>query len=100
MGTANHIVQLRGNERMKTVIVFILSVLVAAPVLAQPPINGFYKTTDLGGLMLPGHYSEYWVIGTGLNIGNTMNEESWDGATRSIKNTPVGIISRLFGGGR
>lgn len=26
--------------------------------------------------------------------------ESWDGATRSVKNTPAGIISRLLGGRR
>jgi hypothetical protein len=66
---------------MKTVIVFLLSIFVAVPVLAQAPVNGTYKTTDLGGLMLPGHYSEYWAAGTKLAVGNTMNEESWDGAT-------------------
>jgi len=66
---------------MKTVIVFLLSILVAVPVLAQAPVNGTYKTTDLGGLMLPGHYSESWAAGTKLAVGNTMNEASWDGTT-------------------
>lgn len=36
----------------------------------------------------------------GKKGGKYLLRESWDGATRSIKNTPVGIISRLFGGGR
>lgn len=26
--------------------------------------------------------------------------EAWDGASKSLKNTPSGILSRLFGGGR
>jgi hypothetical protein len=65
---------------MKTVIMFLLVIFVAAPVLAQAPVNGTYKSNDLvGGTMLEGRYSESWVAGK-LDVGNTMNEESWDGA--------------------
>jgi len=66
---------------MKTVIVFFLIIVVAVPVLAQPPVDGIYQTTDLGGLMLEGRYSESWIAGNAFAAGNTMNEESWDGAT-------------------
>jgi hypothetical protein len=55
--------------------------LVAVPAFAQPPLNGTYKSTDLGGMMLTGRYSESWANGTKLDVDNTMNEQSWDGAT-------------------
>jgi len=65
---------------MKAVIVILLSVLISAPALAQAPLDGTYKSTDLGGSMLPGRYSESWFPGP-LAVNNTLNEESWDGAT-------------------
>jgi hypothetical protein len=65
---------------MKAVIVILLSVLASVPALAGPPNNGTYKSTDIGGSMLPGRYSEYW-FGTPLAVNNTLNEQSWDGAT-------------------
>lgn len=65
---------------MKAVIVILLSVLISAPALAGAPVNGTYKSTDLGGTMLPGRYSEYW-FGAPLAVNNTLNEQSWDGAT-------------------
>jgi hypothetical protein len=65
---------------MKAVIVILLSVLVSVPALAGPPNNGTYKSTDIGGTMLPGRYSENWY-GTALAVNNTLNEQSWDGAT-------------------
>lgn len=65
---------------MKAVIVILLSVLVSVPALAGPPNNGTYKSTDIGGTMLPGRYSELW-FGAPLAVNNTLNEQSWDGAT-------------------
>ena len=65
---------------MKAVIVVLLSVIIAVPALAGPPANGTYKSSDIGGTMLPGHYSESWFP-TKLTVNNTLNEESWDGAT-------------------
>lgn len=65
---------------MKAVIVILLSVLISAPALAGAPLNGTYKSTDIGGLMLPGRYSESWYPGP-LAVNNTLNEQSWDGAT-------------------
>jgi hypothetical protein len=65
---------------MKAVIVILLSVLVSVPALAGPPTNGTYKSTDIGGTMLPGRYSEFWY-GAPLAVNNTLNEQSWDGAT-------------------
>jgi hypothetical protein len=68
------------RRSMKAVIVILLSVLISAPALAGAPVNGIYKSTDLGGLMLPGRYSESWFPGP-LAVNNTLNEQSWDGAT-------------------
>jgi len=65
---------------MKTAIVFLLSALVAIPALAGPPLNGSYKSTDLGGSMLMGRYSEKWYPSP-MSIHNTTNQESWNGAT-------------------
>lgn len=65
---------------MKAVIVVLLSVIIAVPALAGPPANGTYKSTDIGGTMLPGRYSESWFP-TKLTVNNTLNEQSWDGAT-------------------
>ena len=65
---------------MKAVIVILLSVMVSVPALAGPPNNGTYKSTDIGGTMLPGRYSEYW-FGAPLAVNNTLNEQSWNGGT-------------------
>lgn len=65
---------------MKAVIVVLLSIIIAVPAFAGPPVNGTYKSTDIGGTMLPGRYSEYW-FGAKLSVNNTLNEQSWDGAT-------------------
>lgn len=66
---------------MKAVLVVLLSLVVAVPAIAGPPANGTYTSTDIGGNMLPGRYSEAWPTGSKLSIGNTLHEESWDGAT-------------------
>lgn len=64
---------------MKAVIVVLLSVMIAVPAFAQAPANGTYKSTDLGGSMLTGRYSESWFP-VKLSVDNTLNEQSWDGA--------------------
>jgi hypothetical protein len=69
---------------MKTVFAIMLVVILATPLVAvaDPPINGTYTSTDLGGQMLFGRYSESWSAPNGrLQIGNTTNKLSWDGAT-------------------
>lgn len=63
---------------MKTLIAVLLSLMVAVPALAGPPADGTYKSTDLGGTMLTGFYSETWNGGK-MSVGNTVNEESSDG---------------------
>jgi hypothetical protein len=71
---------------MKFAIVFLVTLLIMAPLVptanAQPPLNGTYQSTDLGGTMLPGRYSESWTAAAGhLTLGNTTNKFSWDGFT-------------------
>ncbi len=65
---------------MKTLAVFLLCLLIAAPLVAGPPTNGVYKSDDLGGAMEQGRASESWLP-TKFAINNTLNEMSWDGAT-------------------
>jgi hypothetical protein len=69
---------------MKTALVITFAVVLAVPLLAVagPPIDGTYTSTDLGGQMLLGRYSESWSQPGGqLEMGNTVNKLSWDGAT-------------------
>jgi hypothetical protein len=63
---------------MKRVLAFMLAMVIAVPVLAGQPADGTYKSTDIGGTMLTGHYSETWNGGP-MSVNNTVNEESWDG---------------------
>jgi hypothetical protein len=58
-------------------------VLPATLAFAQPapPVNGVYRTTDLGGTMLSGRFSESWPgVPFHGQIGNTVNAASYDGA--------------------
>jgi len=64
---------------MKAVLVVLLSIMVAVPALAGPPANGTYNSTDIGGTMLPGRYSESYYPAK-LSIDNTLNEQSWNGS--------------------
>jgi hypothetical protein len=64
---------------MKALLTSFACALIAVPVLAGPPVNGIYTSTDIGGTMLPGRYSESWFPGP-LVTNNTLNEESWDGS--------------------
>ena len=63
----------------------ILSVLlVITPVLAMAgaPLEGAWSTTDLGGPVPLGRYTEGWAAGGGaLLAGTVFNAASWDGIT-------------------
>lgn len=63
-------------------IVFALCLmLLAGSSLAGPPLNGAYDSTDLGGVVCLGRYTEGWDFGgSALISGATLNAESWDGA--------------------
>lgn len=66
---------------MRTAIGLLLVLCLAVPALAGPPINGIYQSTDLLGPMQPGRYTMSWTAPTGhLQLGNTTNKFSWDGA--------------------
>ncbi len=69
---------------MRHVIPILLVLAISVPALAGPPLNGTYKSTDLGGGMLTGRYSEFWLGGAAMSVGNTVNEQSWDGSTTSF----------------
>ena len=92
---------------MKAVILVLLSVLIAVPAFAGAPVNGTYKSTDIGGLMDPGRYSELWFGGK-LSVNNTLNEQSWDGSTLGaqwhwycpwISVAPTLLVSTVNGSG-
>ncbi len=54
--------------------------LVAGASFADHPLNGVYKSTDLGGVVNVGRYTESWDAGGGALLpGTTLNAESWDG---------------------
>ena len=55
--------------------------LVAGTSLAGPPLVGNYDSTDLGGPVHVGRYTEGWDTGGGaLTSGTTLNASSWDGS--------------------
>jgi hypothetical protein len=55
--------------------------LAAGTSLAGPPLVGNYDSTDLGGLVYVGRYTEGWDVGYGaLTSGTTLNAASWDGS--------------------
>jgi len=66
----------------QTALALLLSVALATPALAGPPLDGNYKSTDLGGSVLTGRYAESWLVPNGLlDPATTLNCASWDGAT-------------------
>ena len=67
-------------RRLATVLM--LLVLFTGTSYAEAPLNGDYQSTDLGGPLLLGRYTEGWAGGGGaLDPGTTLNAESWDGST-------------------
>ncbi len=53
-----------------------------APAFTQPPVEGIYVSSDLGGNVLTGRYSDSWSGPDGrLAVLNTLHETSWDGAS-------------------
>ena len=70
------------NSAIKFLLLTVAISLVAVPVLAQPPVNGIYKSTDIGGPeLLTGHSSESWNAGAPVSQFNAVTVSSWDGAT-------------------
>jgi len=65
---------------MRLLASFAAVLLLVGTAAAGPPAAGTYLSTDMGGSVLTGYFSESWVAGPG-NIGNTVNSASWDGAT-------------------
>lgn len=56
--------------------------LLAGTSFAGPPLNGDYDSTDIGGPVFIGRYTEGWDGGGGaLLTGTTLHAESWDLAT-------------------
>lgn len=87
----------------------ILAVLLAASMaVAGPPLDGTYDSTDLGGPVNTARYTEGFPIANGaLEIGTTLNAESWDGAAlggqwrywcSSLQTPPVLISNNVVNG--
>lgn len=53
----------------------------ATVAFAGPPLPGNYQSSDLGGPLSTGRYTEGWFAGGGALLpGTTLNAESWNGA--------------------
>jgi len=62
-------------------ILAVLALTVSAS-LAGPPLPGNYMSTDIGGTIPPGRYTEGWDLGGGALLGGTtQNCGSWDGSS-------------------
>jgi len=69
-------------KRLATVVCIAAGLaLAASAALAGPPLAGNYQSTDLGGTIPPGRYTEGWDAGgNAFSTGTTQNCGSWDGA--------------------
>lgn len=62
------------------------AIVTAGAAQAGPPLAGSWTTTDLGGPVSIGHYTESWLAGGSANdAGTTLNAESWDGASLGLE---------------
>jgi hypothetical protein len=69
-------------KRLANILCLLVILLMAQAALAGPPWPGNYSSTDLGGPVLLGRYTEGWAPGGGpFGAGTTLNCASWDGAT-------------------
>ncbi len=56
--------------------------LAAATAFAGAPLPGNYQSSDLGGVIGYGRYTEGWQSGGGaLAVGTTLNAQSWNGTS-------------------
>jgi len=72
-------------KRFVITAIFLVS-LVPVLAIAGPPLDGIYKSVDVGGVISTGHYTEAWEAGGGaLMPGTTLNAESWDGSNLGLE---------------
>ncbi len=64
----------------------IITMLLAGASLAGPPLPGAYDSTDMGGPVDVGRYTEGWdPAGSAMQAGTTLQAESWDGAALGMQ---------------
>ncbi len=70
-------------KRLATIFAILATLALTASVtLAAAPLPGNYMSTDIGGTIPAGRYTEGWDAGgSALLTGNTQNCGSWDGST-------------------
>lgn len=66
--------------RKFAIALFALAVACPAIAFAGAPLTGAWSTTDLGGPIPSGRYTEGWTTGGAMLAGTTLNAASWDGA--------------------
>jgi hypothetical protein len=66
---------------MRRLLLVLAAILIPSVCLAGAPTTGTYLSTDVGGSMLVGRFSESFVTPAGPGqIGNTIHAQSYDGA--------------------
>lgn len=69
-------------KNLATTLLVFAALATAATALAGPPLPGDYKTTDLGGVVSSGRYTEGWSAGGGALLpGTTLASHSWNGTS-------------------
>ena len=74
-------------KRSMIMLSLLTAALFATASIAGPPLDGAYDSTDLGGPVDVGRYSEGWATPDGaLTPGmNTLNASSWDGMNLGLQ---------------
>jgi hypothetical protein len=75
-----------GRMKRFAITLTLIALLIPALAIAGPPLDGVYKSVDVGGTIGTGRYTESWEAGGGpLMPGTTLNAESWDGASLALE---------------
>ena len=68
------------GETMRILTTTLLTLALAATAFAGAPLDGDYDSTDIGGTIAAGRYTESWASGgDAYSPGTVLNAESWDG---------------------
>ncbi len=69
-------------KRALLLLMVTLLVTLSGIAFAAAPLPGAYQSTDIGGVIPPGRYTEGWAAGgSALTVGATLYCQSWDGVT-------------------
>lgn len=98
----------RASLREKLILIFVVAALLGVGLYVgwlvyNAALDRLENTLEiLNGILTGGLLGLFnpWNKKEDDDNGNYLVDKAWDGARKTLKKTPLGILSRLFGGGR